>query len=252
MGAHRYRLLLLLLAGMAGCASVGKDQQTVVTMAGQVQDLEARLAEAHAALAAVSADQQTAREDLMLQIGEMNAQLEDLPEAVAALCVQPVTTASSQCDEFPPPAAVVMSGDKMVVGELERVWIDPPGAAVIARIDTGAQSSSVHAENLVEFERDGDDWVRFELILKGEVSALERRVIRYVRIYQQADREGTRRPVVSMRLRLGDVQNSFEFTLADRSHLEYQMLLGRNFLADMALVDVGKQFIQPDYRPTDE
>ena len=135
-----------------------------------------------------------------------------------------------------------MSGDKMVVGELERVWIDPPGAFLIARIDTGAHSSSVHAENLVELERDGDDWVRFDLILNDEITTLERQVERYVRVYQQADRQGTRRPVVSIRLKLGDVQDTFEFTLADRSHLEYQMILGRNFLADMALIDVGKQF----------
>ena len=52
-----------------------------------------------------------------------------------------------------------------------------------------------------------------------------------------------------MRLRIGDVHDSFEFTLADRSHLDFQLLLGRNFLTDMALVDVGKQFVQTPYQP---
>jgi hypothetical protein len=136
----------------------------------------------------------------------------------------------------------------MVVGELERVWIEPPGVTLIARVDTGARSSSLHAENLVELERDGDDWVRFDLILDDEITTLERPVARYVRVYQQADPEGTRRPVIAMRLRLGDVQDTFEFTLADRSHLDFQMLLGRNFLSDMALVDVGKQFVQPQFK----
>jgi hypothetical protein len=74
-------------------------------------------------------------------------------------------------------------------------------------------------------------------------------VLRYVRVFQQADPEGSRRPVISMRLRLGDVQDTFEFTLADRSHLNYQILLGRNFLTDVALVDVGRQFVQPPYKP---
>jgi hypothetical protein len=137
----------------------------------------------------------------------------------------------------------------MVVGEMERVWLEPPGTTLIARVDTGAHSSSLHAENLVEFERDGEDWVRFDLILDDEIKTLERRVERYVRVYQQADPEGTRRPVVTMRLRIGDVHDSFEFTLADRSHLDFQLLLGRNFLTDMALVDVGKQFVQTPYQP---
>ncbi len=137
----------------------------------------------------------------------------------------------------------------MVVGEMERVWLEPPGTTLIARVDTGAHSSSLHAENLVEFERDGEDWVRFDLILDDEIKTLERRVVRYVRVYQQADPEGTRRPVVTMRLRIGDVHDSFEFTLADRSHLDFQLLLGRNFLTDMALVDVGKQFVQTPYQP---
>ena len=43
---------------------------------------------------------------------------------------------------------------------------------------------------------------------------------------------------------LGDVEDVFEFTLADRSHLDYEMLLGRNFLTDVALVDVSRKFIQ--------
>jgi len=54
---------------------------------------------------------------------------------------------------------------------------------------------------------------------------------------------------VNLRIRLGDVQDTFEFTLADRSHLDYQIILGRNFLTDMALIDVGKKFIQPQYQP---
>ena len=51
--------------------------------------------------------------------------------------------------------------------------------------------------------------------------------------------------VVRMRLVLGNVQDSFDFTLADRSHLENVMILGRNFLTDIAVVDVGKQYVQP-------
>jgi hypothetical protein len=70
-------------------------------------------------------------------------------------------------------------------------------------------------------------------------------VVRHARVIQQADPKGSRRPVVEMRVRLGELQDTFEFTLADRSHLENEMILGRNFLADVTLVDVGRRFIQP-------
>lgn len=251
MRDHRYRILLLLLfVGLAGCANLAEQQRrdSMVALSSQVRSLESQLAEAERTLQRLSVNQQASREDLAAQISQVNVTLDDLPNEIRSLCAAQAATAA-QCENIAETQRVVVSGDKMVVGELERVWIDPPGAILVARVDTGAHSSSVHAENLVEFERDGDDWVRFDLILNDEVTTLERQVVRYVRVYQQADREGTRRPVVSIRLRLGDVQNTFDFTLADRSHLEYQMLLGRNFLADMALVDVGKQFIQPEYRP---
>jgi hypothetical protein len=87
------------------------------------------------------------------------------------------------------------------------------------------------------------------MVKDNDAVSLERQVVRYVRVIQQADPKGSRRPVVQMRILLGDVQDVFEFTLADRSHLENEMILGRNFLADMALVDAGKQFIQPRHEP---
>jgi hypothetical protein len=248
MRAHRFRIFLLLFAGLVGCASVEEQQESMVALSVQVQDLEAQLTAAHDTLQVLSSSQHASQETLTEQFANVSTQLDNLPNAMRTLCAEH-TTPTTECVDQGQTQTVVMSGDKMVVGELEKVWIDPPGAVLIARIDTGAQSSSVHAENMVEFERDGEDWVRFNLTLDDEARALERRVVRYVRVYQQADRNGTRRPVVSMRLRLGDVQSSFEFTLADRSHLEHQMILGRNFLADMALVDVGKQFIQPPHGP---
>ncbi|MBV1904463.1 MAG: RimK/LysX family protein [Pseudomonadales bacterium] len=183
------------------------------------------------------------------QVLELQKSVAELPRSLTALCPNP-TIATATCDSAGL-RRVIISGDKMVVGELERVWLDPPGLSLTARVDTGAFSNSLNAEGLIEFERDGDDWVRFYVSGPEEESRvqIERRVLRWVRVFQQADREGSRRPMVKMRLLLGDVEESFEFTLADRSHLEYQILLGRNFLTDIALVDVGRQFVQPPYVP---
>jgi hypothetical protein len=49
---------------------------------------------------------------------------------------------------------------------------------------------------------------------------------------------------VQLRIRLGSLRQTIDFTLADRSHMDNEVLLGRNFLTDAALVDVGQQFLQ--------
>ena len=115
-----------------------------------------------------------------------------------------------------------------------------------ARIDTGANSNSLSAEDLVYFERDGDDWVRFNVRTDdGQVTTMEREVQRHVRVIQQSDPQGSRRPMVFLRVRLGNVLGNFEFNLTDRSHLRHPVILGREFLADLMLVDVGQEFLQP-------
>ena len=134
---------------------------------------------------------------------------------------------------------------KSVVGEKERIRLDPPGKLFVARMDTGATSSSLHAQNIVQFERDGANWVRFDLQAEEGIEKVEAPIVRYARVVQQADPQGSRRPVVSLRIQLGEIDESVEFTLADRSHLETEVLLGRGFLTDLAIVDVSRKFIQP-------
>jgi hypothetical protein len=245
-------VVLMLACLLGGCAtSASTDHQnTVIALANKVQALENQLIATQAAIASLNSNQLASQATLSKQLTKLNDDVDKIPAEVTAICGIPPSAAECGVDQ--PVHTVILSGDKMVVGELEKVWIDPPGAMVIARVDTGANVSSLHAGNLVEFERDGDDWVRFELILDNEIVTLERPVSRHVRIFQQADQKGSRRPVVSMRLRLGDIQDTFEFTLADRAHLDFQMLLGRNFLSDVTLVDVGKQFVQPHFKSNRE
>ena len=71
---------------------------------------------------------------------------------------------------------------RIVLGGIEKVFLDPPGLFFKARIDTGAKTSSLNALDMVEFERDGKPYIKFNIIHPdtGEKTLLTRRIRRYV------------------------------------------------------------------------
>ena len=109
-----------------------------------------------------------------------------------------------------------------------------------ARVDTGAATSSVDAREVKEFERDGKSWVSFyiEHPDSGERSHFECPVKRRVRIKRALHDE--RRFSVELRVRIGKETVTGEFTLSDRDEFEYPVLLGRNILSGLAVVDVSR------------
>ena len=52
---------------------------------------------------------------------------------------------------------------KLLVGEAEWIWVDAANDAFQARVDTGATTSSISAQEITIFERNGKNWVRFFL-----------------------------------------------------------------------------------------
>ena len=132
--------------------------------------------------------------------------------------------------------------DLLVVGRVEYVEVIPDDLKLKARIDTGAGVSSMHARDLIAFERDGKPWVRFSLEdHQQKQTVIERRVKRYISIKRHVA-EPQRRPVVAMTLALGSVEEQVDVTLTDRSDYLYPILIGRNFLRDRIIVDVSKKF----------
>ncbi len=78
------------------------------------------------------------------------------------------------------------------------------------------------------------------------------RRVRYVRIIQASADDPDRRPVVSLTIRIGRLTEKAQFTLTDRSEMEYPVLLGREFLQDIAVVDIARENVQGDpVRPTE-
>ena len=132
----------------------------------------------------------------------------------------------------------------MLVGRVEKIRLDPPGVSYPARIDSGAEGSSIHASNIVRFERDGKRWVSFDLDNpKGEPIAMEREVVRRVIVRQASVDEVDKRVKVMMRMSIGSHSDTMEFSLNDRSEMEYPVLIGRDFLRNNAVIDVSQDYI---------
>lgn len=131
---------------------------------------------------------------------------------------------------------------KQTVGWVEPVRIYPGDLRIRAKIDTGADFSSLHCACSTPIERDGDNWVRFTLESQdGDRVQFERKLHRTARI-KRHDGGSQRRMVVLLGVCLGDIYKETEVNLVDRSGLNYPFLIGRNFLAGDFLVDAAATF----------
>ncbi len=123
---------------------------------------------------------------------------------------------------------------RKVMGYIERIVVLPDNIEAEARLDSGANTSSMHALDIEYL--DDEERVRFVFEADGQRATLERPLVRHTRIVQHSG-ERDRRPVASVEFCLDGRQHEAEFTLTDRSELTYPVLLGRRFLADVALID---------------
>lgn len=145
-------------------------------------------------------------------------------------------------------AAKADHGDERIVaGWLETVILSPSQIKLRAKLDSGAKTSSIHAENVERFERDGKKWVRFNLP-KGKnkkedvEDTIEVPLLREVLIKRHKMLSATR-SVVEMSFCINAHFYTAQFTLADRGNFNYPVLLGRRFLQDRILIDPAETFI---------
>lgn len=143
-------------------------------------------------------------------------------------------------------SAAAMAGSPQVLGWVEKGLILPEQVAVKFKLDTGALTSSMHAENIERFEKDGDEWVRFTVELedvdtdKDVRTRLEREMVRDIKVRGAGGAE--ERPVVLMKVCLGNQMYEEQFSLNDRDKMNYPVLIGRRTLEKVGLVDSSKTF----------
>ena len=135
-------------------------------------------------------------------------------------------------------AAPAGGAEVEIFGWAEPVILEEAGYRLDAKLDTGADTSSLDAIDIKRFRRKGVSWVRFtvEDHDEGDTVRLERPLLRRVRI-KRHDGDSQRRSVISLTVCLGDHRREVEFSLIDRSQFDYPVLLGRSALAGIAVVD---------------
>lgn len=163
--------------------------------------------------------------------------------AVAAEQVQPVSKVTPQEVSV---ETHTKSGN-LILGEKEWIYIKPLNRNVLARVDTGATSSSISAIDIKTYKKDGKSFVDFKLAhKKWQSKTMTYPVTRWVEVVQSTSEEpSSSRPVVQLEVQVGDYKTKTDFTLTDRTHLQYPVLLGRTFIDNVALVDVSHKYVQP-------
>lgn len=138
------------------------------------------------------------------------------------------------------------NGDQLpVIGWRE--WVKLPGLdlpRIKAKVDTGARSSSLHAFDVVTFERHGIEFVRFAVqpaqrtdhAIFAEARLLEHRHVR------SSSGKRTHRPVILTPIEILGQTWEIELTLANRKQMGFRMLLGREAFRGRALVDAGQSY----------
>ena len=115
-----------------------------------------------------------------------------------------------------------------------------------AKLDTGAQTSSIHAYDVEAFDRDGEAWVRFRIRpwQRSDADEVEvERPVVDVRRVRSSSGHVDERFVVSLPLVLVGRGVEAEVTLRNRDSMGFRMLIGREALSRGFVVDSARSFL---------
>lgn len=133
-----------------------------------------------------------------------------------------------------------------------REWIAFPELKIPkikAKIDTGARSSALHAFDIDTFEIDGKPRVRFKVHPKqrdtnqtiiAEAELIDERKVR------SSSGQAELRPVILTEVNLMGKRWQIELTLTNRELMGFRMLLGRQAVRGIFLINPGKSYLDRD------
>lgn len=109
---------------------------------------------------------------------------------------------------------------KIIIGLAENIKIDGPEGSkdVMAKIDTGATKSSIDSKLAAELRL--GPIIRTRLVKSAHGNSV--------------------RPVIDVTIELAEKKIKEQFTIANRDHMKYPVLLGQNILKKHFLIDPSK------------
>lgn len=176
---------------------------------------------------------------------EKSVEKEKVVDPVVAPVVDPDDPAAVENAEAAAAAVAkpVSSELVQVYGWRESILINGVKEKLKAKLDTGAYTSSIHAEDKELFERDGKKWVRFivtDPTLKKPVrTRIEAPLVRIAKI-KEPGAESEAREVVRLSFQIGERKMRGEFTLNNRSNMLAPVLIGRTLIKELGMVDAGR------------
>lgn len=132
-----------------------------------------------------------------------------------------------------------------VVGWRERLDLPDLGLrGVKAKIDTGARSSCLHADDIEFFTRRGREYVRFVYHARkgGRGRTLEAELLD-MRWVKSSNGKREHRPTIVTRVELGGHSWLCEVTLSARWDMGFPMLLGREALRRRFFIHPGASYL---------
>ena len=141
---------------------------------------------------------------------------------------------------------------RKIIGRRELINFPGLGLENIeAKIDTGAYTSSIHCKEVKSFKKNNEYFVSF-LLLDPEHPLFEDKPIEWplYKIKQVKNSFGQveKRFAIKTRISFFDENFDLELSLADRSLMEYPLLLGRKALNKKFIVDVSKIHYAPNQK----
>ncbi|WP_427979519.1 RimK/LysX family protein [Agarivorans sp.] len=127
-------------------------------------------------------------------------------------------------------------------GYVEQAQVE--GIAIAVKLDTGADLSSMHAEDIEYFDKQGKPWVKFTYRNKAGVEQqFTREVVGRMVIKARVGETADSRPVVEMQAKLGELSKRIRVNLQNRANFNYSMILGKNFLRHGVLVSSDAPYL---------
>lgn len=131
------------------------------------------------------------------------------------------------------------------IGRVEEVNLPALNITGIdAKIDTGAYSSSLHCHQIEVYEKEEEQWVRFNL-LDPEHPAYNDKLIE-LPLFDEREVKSSNglselRFFIKTEIELFGNIFLVELSLTDRSEMKFPLLIGRKFINKKFIVDVSKK-----------